>query len=128
MATLDDTADPSGRLIGATQVQGTAVYNTAGEKFGSIEDVMIDKISGRIAYAVLSFGGFLGVGGRYYPLPWEKLTYDKAQGGYVVDVDRATLEGAPSYADEQAASWDDQAWGKQVYEHYGARPYWDIMP
>jgi len=128
MASLDDTNNPSGRLIAASQVQGTTVYNTDMEKLGSIEDVMIDKASGRIAYAVLSFGGFLGIGDRYYPLPWERLHYDKDMGGYVTDIDRETLEGAPSYTDEATASWNDQAWARDVYSYYGARPFWDVLP
>lgn len=128
MATLDDTTNPSGRLIGADQVQGTVVYNLAGEKLGSVEDVMLDKVSGRVAYAVLSFGGFLGIGDRFYPLPWEKLRYDTERGGYVVDIDRSMLEGAPSYAEDEVVSWDDRAWGERVAGHYGARPFWDIMP
>ena len=128
MASLDDTNNPSGKLIGANQVQGTTVYNTSSEKLGSVADVMIDKESGRIAYAVLSFGGFLGIGDRYYPLPWEKLRYDTELGGYIVDVDRETLEGAPSYSDDAAASWNDDAWGRNVYAYYGVHPYWDLMP
>lgn len=128
MATLDDTNDPSGRLIGANQVQGTTVYDTHGAKLGRVEDVMIDKLNGRVAYAVLSFGGFLGIGDRYYPLPWEKLSYDMALGGYVVDVDPSSLEGAPSYADDEQAPWDDRAWGEKLAGYYGARPFWDIMP
>jgi sporulation protein YlmC with PRC-barrel domain len=128
MASLDDTTDPAGALIAAHQVQGTSVYNTAREKLGTVEDIMIDKVSGRIAYAILSFGGFLGIGDRYYPLPWEKLTYDTQVGGYVVDIDRETLEGAPSYTDVQTASWDDEAFGRDIHTHYGARPFWDVMP
>jgi sporulation protein YlmC with PRC-barrel domain len=128
MANLEDTNNPSGHLIGANQVQGTTVYNTAGDKLGSIEDVMIDKLSGRIAYAVLSFGGFLGIGDSYYPLPWEKLSYDPRAGGYVVDLDRDTLEGAPSYADEAAAEWHDPAWSRRVSDYYGTRPVSDIAP
>lgn len=124
MASLDDTTNPSGHLIAAGQVQGTAVYSLNSEKLGSVEDVMIDKRSGRIAYAVLSFGSFLGVGGHYYPLPWEKLNYDTAKGGYVVDVDRETLEGAPSYSDHATAAWDDDAWGRDVYMYYGVHPFW----
>jgi sporulation protein YlmC with PRC-barrel domain len=128
MASLDDTNDPSGHLIAANQVQGTAVYGLAGEKLGSLEDVMIDKRSGRIAYAVLSFGGFMGIGDEYHPLPWEKLSYDTGKGGYVVDVDRETLEGAPSYTDEATANWDDEAWSRNVYTYYGVHPFWDIVP
>jgi hypothetical protein len=128
MASLDDTTNPSGHLIAASQVQGTTVYNTGLERLGSIEDVMIDKASGRIAYAVLSFGGFLGFGDKLHPLPWEKLSYNKEIGGYVVDVDRETLEGAPSYTDKATASWDDEAWGKDIHAHYGSEPYWSVMP
>jgi hypothetical protein len=85
---------------------------------------MIDKASGRIAYAVLSFGGFLGIGDRYYPLPWEKLDYNSELNGYVVDIDRETLEGAPSYSDTKTAAWDDETWGQDVYAHYGLPPFW----
>jgi hypothetical protein len=77
---------------------------------------------------VLSFGGFLGIGDSYHPLPWEKLTYDTDKGGYVVDVDRKTLEGAPSFTDDATASWNDEAWGRNVYTYYGVHPFWDIMP
>jgi sporulation protein YlmC with PRC-barrel domain len=128
MASLDDTTDPSGKLIAAHKVQGTSVNNTALEKLGTVEDIMIDKASGRIAYAVLSFGGFLGIGDRYYPLPWEKLEYNPELGGYVVDIDRAMLEGAPSYSDTKTAAWDDETWGRDVYAHYGVPPFWDMMP
>jgi len=128
MASLDDTTNPSGKLIAARKVQGTSVYNTALEKLGAVEDIMIDKASGRIAYAVLSFGGFLGIGDRYYPLPWEKLNYNTEIGGYIIDIDRDILEGAPSYTDEAAASWHDDAWGRGVYAHFGVPPFWDTVP
>jgi sporulation protein YlmC with PRC-barrel domain len=128
MASIRDPNDPEGHLIGAAQVQGTPVYNRGGDKLGTVHDVMIDKRSGRIAYAVLSFGGILGIGDHYYPLPWEKLSYDTSARGYVVDLDRSMLEGAPSYTDEQTMDWGDQDWGRRVHEHYGARPYWDIGP
>jgi len=128
MASLDDTNNPSGHLIGANQVQGTTVYDLAGEKLGSVQDVMIDKRSGRIAYAILSFGGFLGIGDQYHPLPWEKLKYDTEKGGYVVDIDRETLQGSPSYTDDATANWSDETWGRNVYAYYGVHPYWDIAP
>jgi sporulation protein YlmC with PRC-barrel domain len=128
MASLNDTTNTTGRLIGADQVQGTTIYNPHGDNLGSVQDVMIDKVSGRIAYAVVGFGGFLGIGNRHYPLPWEKLKYDPSMGGYVVDLDKSVLEGAPSYADDEAVTWNDRAWDERVYDYYGARPYWDIMP
>ena len=126
MASINDTSDTSGRLIAADQVEGTSIYNPAGDNLGSVQDVMIDKISGKIAYAVVGFGGFLGIGDRHYPLPWEKLKYDTSMGGFGVDVDRRTLEGAPSYADNDTVGWEDPAWGKRVYDYYGTRPYWDM--
>ena len=124
MASVNDPKDTRGRLIAADQVEGTKVYNRAGESLGTVEDVMIDKPSGKIAYAVISFGGFLGIGDRHYPLPWEKLTYDTNMGGFVVDLDKRMLEGAPSYTGEGTADWEDPAWGKRVYDYYGASPYW----
>jgi sporulation protein YlmC with PRC-barrel domain len=125
MASINDPNDTSGRLIAADQVEGTKVYNPAGDNLGSVEDVMLDKVSGKIAYAVVSFGGFLGIGDRHYPLPWEKLKYDTAMGGFVVNLDKQTLEGAPSYADDERVGWEDPAWGRSVYDYYGSRPYWD---
>ena len=89
MASIRDPKDTSGRLIAADQVEGTYIYNPAGDNLGSVQDVMIDKISGKIAYAVVGFGGFLGIGDRHYPLPWEKLKYDTNMGGFVVDLDNA---------------------------------------
>jgi sporulation protein YlmC with PRC-barrel domain len=128
MASLDDTTNPDGHLIAAKQVQGTTVYDTGLEKIGTIEDVMLEKSSGRVAYAILSFGGFLGIGDRYYPLPWEKLTYNTELGGYVIDINRDVLEGAPSYTDQATASWNDEAWARGVYAYYGTHPFWDLTP
>ena len=128
MASLGDTTNPSGRLIAAKQVQGTSVFGATLDKIGAIEDVMIDKASGRIAYAILSFGGFLGIGDRYFPVPWEKLTYNTELGGYVTDIGRDVLEGAPSYSDRAAGPWHDDAWGQDVYSYYGTHPFWDLVP
>jgi sporulation protein YlmC with PRC-barrel domain len=122
MATIDDTSNTGGHLIGARKVQGTTVYSVALEKLGTLQDVMIDKSTGRIAYAVLSCGGFLGIGDHYYPLPWEKLSYNPEMGGYIIDIDRDALQGAPSYADEAAAAWHDKTWGEEINEHYGLPP------
>jgi sporulation protein YlmC with PRC-barrel domain len=123
MASMKDPNDTRGRLIAADQVEGTSIYSAKGESLGSVEDVMIDKVSGRIAYAIAGFGGFLGIGNRHYPLPWDKLKYDTRMGGYVVDLDRRVLEGAPSYSDAEVAGWQDPAWGRRVYDYYGTPPY-----
>jgi PRC-barrel domain len=117
--------DESSSLISSDKVEGTAVYDRGGEKLGSIHSVMIDKISGKVAYAVMSFGGFLGMGDSYHPLPWHVLTYDTGQGGYVVDLDRNKLEKAPTYATSETPNWSDRRWGQQVHDYYGSRPYWE---
>lgn len=116
--------DTSGTLIGADKVAGTPVYNAEGENLGSIHDIMIDKQTGRVAYAVMSFGGFLGMGEEYHPLPWETLKYDPGQGGYVVHLTREQLEGAPHFSEEEAPHWGDRAYEKRVHDYYGIGPYW----
>ena len=93
--TKDLTAPTTGHLIAGAKVAGTDVYSLDAQHIGSIEDVMLDKATGRVAYAVLSFGGFLGLGSKHYPLPWEMLRYDTKLGGYVVKLDKARLERAP---------------------------------
>ena len=123
MPTLNDPADPVHRLIAASKVNGTNVYNTAGEKLGHVHDVMIDKASGNAEYAVMSFGGFLGIGDHYHPVPWKMLKYDANAGGYVVDIDKNQLEGAPAYATDDAGLWGDATWGRRIDEYYGAPGY-----
>jgi PRC-barrel domain len=117
--------DETSSLISSDKVEGTAVYDRRGEKLGSIHSVMIDKISGKVGYAVMSFGGFLGIGDRYHPLPWHVLTYDTGQGGYVVNLDRSKLEGAPTYGTSEMPNWSDRRWGQQLDDYYGVRPYWE---
>jgi sporulation protein YlmC with PRC-barrel domain len=119
MADVKDPSDTGGRLIAASKVNGTNVYNRAGEKLGSVYDVMLDKRSGKADYAIMSFGGFLGIGDSYHPLPWDQLTYDTNMGGYVVNLDRARLEGAPSYATSDTTAWDDPEYARRVNEYYG---------
>ena len=109
-------------LISADRVEGTTVYNTDGEKLGHVEDVMLHKLSGKVAYAVVSCGGFLGVGEKYLPMPWSLLSYDTQKDGYVVPASRAQLQEAPSFAD--APKTDDSEWRDQVHAHYNAPAYW----
>ena len=110
--------DETDRLIASDKVEGTSVYDRQGTSLGSVQTVMIDKYSGQVAYAVMSFGGFLGIGERYHPLPWRALTYDTAQGGYVVDISREQLERAPSYSRDEAP-WSDPSYGRSVHDYYG---------
>lgn len=106
-------------LIGSDKVEGTAVYDAKGEKMGSIERVMIEKISGQVAYTVLSFGGFLGLGSNYYPIPWDALKYAPSLGGYRTTITEEQRKGAPKYAGN-SWDWDDRVRGRQVYDYYGA--------
>lgn len=99
-------ADETDRLISSEKVDGTAVYNRDGDRLGTIHHLMIDKYTGRVEYSVMSFGGFLGIGESYNPLPWRTLTYDERLGGYVVDVDRSRLERAPRYTASNMPDWD----------------------
>lgn len=108
----------TGNLIGSDKVEGTAVYGADQSKIGSIERVMIDKISGKVSYAVLSFGGFLGMGNDYYPLPWQSLKYDTSLGGYITNLTENRLKGAPKYANENSWNWSDPRSTKTVDEYY----------
>ena len=110
----DETTD----LISSDKVEGTAVYNRDGEKLGTISNFMVGKRNGRVEYAVLSFGGLFSMGERKYPLPWDVLTYDTDQGGYVVDLDKERLKGAPSYERDSEPTYD-RTYGEQVYDYYG---------
>ena len=112
--TRDETSD----LISSDKVEGTAVYNRKGEKLGMISNFMVGKRNGRVEYAVLSFGGLFGMGERNYPLPWDVLTYDPDQEGYVVDLDKDRLKEAPSYERGSDPTYD-RTFGEQVYGYYG---------
>ncbi|MEO6717336.1 MAG: PRC-barrel domain-containing protein [Novosphingobium sp.] len=118
-STMDgDAIDETDRLIASNKVEGTAVYNRQGDRLGTVYNFMVDKRSGRVEYAVMSFGGFLGMGERYHPLPWKLLTYDTDRGGYVVDLDKSKLEGAPSYPKGAEPSYD-RNYGEQIFGYYG---------
>lgn len=116
-----NTPNTISSVISSDRVNGTNVYNPAGEKLGSIDSLMIDKISGRVRYAVMEFGGFLGIGTDRYPLPWDTLKYEPEMGGYVVAVEKSQLEGAPRYARETSPEYTDE-YGRRVNDYYGT-PY-----
>ena len=115
---MDPNIQPPADMIASDRVEGTAVYNRQGERLGKISNFMVDKRSGQVRYAVLSFGGFLGLGNDHYPLPWSMLSYDTAQGGYVVDLDRKLLDQAPRYTDDLRPDYDAE-YGRSVYRYYG---------
>ena len=119
MADSDIETDETENMIASNKVEGTNVYNTEGDKLGSIYNFMVDKESGQVEYAVLQFGGFLGMGSDYYPVPWAALEYDEEQGGYVVAIDKEQLEDAPRYSASDEPVYD-RAYGARIDEHYAA--------
>ena len=116
----DVAKSETGSLIAATKVNGTKVFGPEGESYGTIYDVMIDKRSGKVAYAVMSFGGFLGIGENYHPLPWEVLHYDEGLGGYIVNVSSERLREGPSYNLLETPEWST-GYGSEVDDYYGSR-------
>ncbi|HEX6102507.1 MAG TPA: PRC-barrel domain-containing protein [Alphaproteobacteria bacterium] len=122
MAKLGESA--SGRVISASMVQGTPVCNAEGKKLGTVEDIMIDKLSGQVRYAVLGFGGFLGMGDKLFPLPWRALDYNKDWESFVVDIDKDRLENAPGFDADNPPDLGNEAWGQKVYDYYGFSEYW----
>jgi hypothetical protein len=109
----------TGNLIGTDKVEGTAVYGADREKIGTIERVMLEKVSGKASYAVLGFGGFLGIGDDHYPLPWQTLKYDTELGGYLTNVTKDQLQSAPKYSSEADWDWQDTGRARKVDDYYG---------
>jgi hypothetical protein len=123
MATTVDSRRETISLIGSDKVEGTTVYGGDDQKIGTVQRIMIDKVSGKVAYAVISFGGFLGMGEDYYPLPWANLKYDTNLGGYRVGVTESQLKGAPKFNRNTDWDWSDRNRDKAVYEYYHT-PLW----
>ena len=118
---------PSGHTsaIRASTVTGTDVHDASGRKIGEIEDIMLDKLSNNIMFAVVSFGGFLGMAEKYHPLPWSSLRFDKSKDGYVVEVTKEQLEAAPAGSIDELARNDGQDFRNQAFDYYKAPRYWE---
>jgi hypothetical protein len=111
--------DETSHLIASNKVEGTAVYGGDGRRLGSIHNFMVDKLTGRVEYAVMAYSiGFLGMGTRYYPLPWRVLSYDKRAGGYRIDLTERDLRHAPSF-DRESEPRFDRNYGSRVHDYYG---------
>ena len=124
MAT-DASARETTRLISSDKVEGTPVRRSNGEKIGTIEHVMLDKLSGKIAYAAMSFGGFLGMGSEYRALPWSALRYNPDLDAYELNVTDDQLRDAPlATTDFFETSTADRRWEDDIHRHYRATPYW----
>ena len=113
------------KVLSADTLTGDRVVNRQNEDLGTIEHLMIDLENGRVAYAVLSFGGFLGMGDKLFAIPWSALTVDKFDKQFILNVDKALLEHAPGFDKDHWPNMADRAWGKEVFTYYGARPYWN---
>ena len=111
-------------LIASDRVEGTAVRRPNGHKLGHIERLMIDKTSGKVSYAILSFGGFLGMGSNLLPLPWGRLAYSPEFEAYVLDIEDDELKRAPSFRADKDFDWGDRSRETDIHNFYGVAPYW----
>jgi sporulation protein YlmC with PRC-barrel domain len=120
----DDHSGPGPDVMAADTLRGDDVVNLQGEKLGTIEDIMLDVGSGRVAYAVLSFGGVLGMGDKLFAVPWSAMTLDADRKCFVLDVAKDKLQSAPGFDKDHWPTMADQSWASQVYAYYNQPPYW----
>jgi hypothetical protein len=127
-AGTDASGEMTGKpLIESDRVEGTTVYDLKGNSLGSVKRLMIEKISGKVAYAVMTFGGFLGMGEEEHTIPWSKLTYDTSLGGYRTDISEEELRGAPSfYRDRDDYEWSERERERELHDYWRAPYYWPI--
>src|SRR3954447_17918730 len=125
MAATTRTGEVTGkRLIESDRVEGTTVYDPGGTEIGSIKRLMIDKVSGKVAYAVMSFGGFLGMGQEEHTVPWSTLTYDTSLGGFRTDITEEQLRGAPTFYRERDYDWSDRRRETELHDYWRRPYYW----
>lgn len=120
-----ESGGPGPRLMTASTLAGDEVVNRQGEKLGRIDEIMIDVPSGRVAYAVMSAGGFLGIGDKLFAVPFNALTLDTDNKCFVLDVPRERIEQAPGFEKDHWPEMADTQWGRHVHGYYGTRPYWE---
>ena len=120
-----DNDGPGPRVMGASTLNGDDVVNRQGEKLGTIEEIMLDVPTGRIAYAVLSSGGLLGIGDKLFAIPWRSLTLDPENKCFVVDVAKERVEQAPGFDKDHWPSMADENWARELHTYYRVRPYWE---
>ena len=119
------SSGPGPYVMDAATLQNDDVVDAGGDSIGTIEAIMLDVASGRIAYAVLSFGGFLGMGSKYFAIPWSALTLDATEKRFVVDISREKLESAPGFDKDHWPAMADRRWATELHAHYGVSPYWE---
>lgn len=124
--TAEVIASKPHRLVASDRVEGTPVRRPNGEKIGTVKRLMIDKVGGNVAYAVLCFGGFLGMGRKHLPIPWTRLNYDLAQEAYIVDITDEELSHAPDYEADEAFDWGDRSQEMVIRNYYRSPHYWGV--
>ena len=122
--TPEETPGPGPRIMSASTLEGDNVMNREGEKLGTIEEIMLDVSSGRVAYAVLAAGGFLGIGDKLFAIPWQALTLDTDNECFILDIDKQRLENAPGFDKDHWPAMADQRWAGELNTYYGTQPYW----
>jgi sporulation protein YlmC with PRC-barrel domain len=121
---LGPNSGPGPEVMAASTLEGDKVVNAEGDELGKITDIMLDVPSGKIAYAVLSFGGFLGVGDKLFAIPWQALTLDAENKDFILDVDTDKLKAAPGFDKDHWPSMAQDEWALKVHSYYGVDPYW----
>jgi sporulation protein YlmC with PRC-barrel domain len=116
---------PGPGLMGANTLDGNDVFNRQDEDLGDIKEIMLDMSNGRVAYAVLSYGGFLGMGDKLFAVPWGALTLDTVNKRFVLDVEKDRLDNAPGFDKDQWPDMADTTWSKEIHDYYGVTPYSD---
>ncbi len=116
---------PGPRVMAADTLAGDEVKNLDGDHLGTIQNIVLDVVSGRIAYAVMTFGGIMGMGEKLFAIPWMALTLDADDRCFVMDIDKNQMENAPGFDKHQWPSMADERWARTVHDYYDARPYWD---
>ena len=120
-----DHTGPGPHVMGASTLKGDSVFNPAGDDLGHIEDIMLDVGRGEVAYAVLSFGGFLGMGDKLFAVPWSALVLDTDRECFILDVPEDRLRDAPGFDPNSWPSMADPRWQSDIDRYYGTRPYWE---
>ena len=122
MYAVADSNGPGPRLMGADTLLGNDVFNRQDEDLGTIKEIMLDVRAGRISYAVLSYGGILGIGYKLFAVPWEALSLDTENERFILDVAKERLEAAPGFDKDNWPNMADQTWAKDVHDYYGTQP------
>jgi sporulation protein YlmC with PRC-barrel domain len=112
-------------VLSASTLAGDSVRNAAGEDLGKIDEIMIDIPTGRVAYAVLSFGGFLGMGDKLFAVPWSALKVDEDKKCFILNLDKQTIEAAPGFDKSNWPDMSDTTWGTEISTYYKVQPYWE---